>query len=408
MAINQEQYRKDFPFFRNNPDLVYLDSAATTQKPDMVLEALSTYNHSNHANIHRGAYKLSIAATEMYDSVREKVGQFIHADSSEEIIFTKGTTESINMIANCFGETQLEEGDEIVLSILEHHSNLVPWQQLAIRKKLKLTYMYTNKDGIIETEEIEEKIKSGVKLVAITMISNAIGVKTPIEAIIKRTHEVGGVVVVDGAQAVPHEPIDVVDMNIDFLAFSGHKMMASTGIGILYGKKALLEKMSPYHYGGDMIEYVEEQSSTFAPLPNRLEAGTPNIEGVISLGAAIDYINHIGYETIHAHEMALTSYALAELQKLEYVTIIGTTDIDMKGPVISFNIKDVHSHDTAFILDNANIAVRSGHHCAQPLMKYMQIPSTARVSFYLYNTKEDINKLINNIKQVRRWLGYGS
>lgn len=404
--ILSEDYRDDFPFFDANDGLAYLDSAASTQKPEKVIDAISVYNSYHHANIHRGAYDLSIKATEGFDHVREKVKTFICAKAKEEIIFTGGTTESINLLAYSFGD-QLNKGDEIVISILEHHSNLVPWQQLAKRKGLKLTYLYVDDLGVMNESELS-KIKDGVKLVAVTMMSNAIGVKTPIEAIIAKAHEAGALVLADGAQYVPHHPIDVQDLDVDFLAFSGHKMMASTGVGVLYGKKDLLETLTPFQYGGDMIEYVEEQETTFAPLPERLEAGTPNIEGVISLGAAISYINKIGLPNIHKKEQALTAYALKKLGEMPEIDIVGTTDLSLKGPVISFNVKEVHSHDTAFILDNHKVAIRSGHHCAQPLMKYMKVPSTARASFYFYNTYEEIDQLVEGLRGVRRLLGYGS
>lgn len=404
--IHSENYRDDFPFFDANDGLAYLDSAASTQKPEKVIDAISVYNSYHHANIHRGAYDLSIKATEGYDHVRDHVKEFIGAGAREEIIFTKGTTESINLLAYSYGE-QLKPGDEIIVSILEHHSNLVPWQQLALRKGLKLTYLYVNPLGVIPDSELT-KIKSGVKLVAVTMMSNAIGVKTPIEAIVDKAHEVGALVLADGAQYVPHHKIDVEALDIDFLVFSGHKMMASTGIGVLYGKKALLETLSPFHYGGDMIEYVEEQVTTFAPLPERLEAGTPNIEGVISLGAAMTYIDKVGLDFIHKKEQLLTAYALERLGELPDIELIGSKELSLKGPVISFNVKDVHSHDTAFILDNHKVAIRSGHHCAQPLMKYLKVPSTARASFYFYNTYDEIDQLVEGLKGVRRLLGYGS
>lgn len=404
--IQSKNYRDDFPFFDANEGLAFLDSAATTQKPEQVIDAVMAYNSFHHANIHRGAYDLSIKATEGYDHVRDKVRAFIGAKSTEEIVFTKGTTESINLLAATLGET-FQAGDEIVLSILEHHSNLVPWQQLAKRKGLKLTYLYVNALGVIPDSELA-KIRPGVKLVAVTLLSNAIGVKTPIKAIIDKAHGVGAYVLGDGAQYVPHEAIHVQAMDLDFLVFSGHKMMASTGVGVLYGKKDLLESLRPYQYGGDMIEYVEELDTTFAPLPQRFEAGTPNIEGVVSLGAAIDYIKGVGFDYIHQKEQVLTAYALEKLSDIGVVNIIGTKEMALKGPVISFNVQDVHSHDTAFILNNHKVAVRSGHHCAQPLMKYLKVPSTARASFYFYNTYEEIDQLVNGLKEVRRWLGYGS
>lgn len=400
-------FKQDFPIFQLKEDLVYLDSAATTQKPSFVLDAIDTYNRGFHANIHRGAYDLSIEATRQYDLVREKVRAFIGAHQKEEIVFTRGTTESINLLASGLS-LSFKAGDVIVLSILEHHSNLVPWQQLAKRLDLELRYMYCDEEGLIHEEEISKKITSEVKLVAMTMMSNAIGVRTPFEMVIEQAHKVGAKVLLDAAQMVAHEPVDVKSLDVDFLVFSGHKMMASTGIGVLYGKKALLENLPPYHYGGDMIEYVEEQETSFAKLPERLEAGTPNIEGAISLGASIDYINKIGFEAIHNQGQELIAYALEKLDEVDDVNIIGTKNFLFKGPVISFNVKDVHSHDTAFILNNAHIAVRSGHHCTQPLMKFLKLPSTTRASFYIYNTKEDIDQLVNALKEVRRWLGYGS
>ncbi len=391
MSVNN--FKKDFPIFENK-DIAYLDSGATTQKPTSVLEAIEKFYKNENANPHRGAYGLSIEATEIYENTRDKIAKFINAKHREEIIFSKNASESLNLIAYSYGLDNLKKDDEIVLSIMEHHSNLVPWQMVAKKTESKLNYMYINDNFEISDEEIETKITDKTKIVGITHVSNVLGTINNIEKIIKYAHKKGAIVVVDGSQSIPHMEIDVQKLDADFFVFSGHKMLAPLGIGILYGKREILNKMNPFLMGGDMIEYVYEQETTFAPLPNKFEAGTQNVEGVIGLGAAIDYIKNIGYNKIQEIEKEVTSYARQELSKLEYLTLYLTPNEEKHSSVISFNIKGVHPHDVASILDSENVCVRSGNHCAQPLLRSMGIDSTCRASFYIYNTKEDVDKLI--------------
>ena len=391
MSVNN--FKKDFPIFENK-DITYLDSGATTQKPTSVLEAIEKFYKNENANPHRGAYGLSIEATEIYENTRDKIAKFINAKHREEIIFSKNASESLNLIAYSYGLDNLKKDDEIVLSIMEHHSNLVPWQMVAKKTESKLNYMYINDNFEISDEEIETKITDKTKIVGITHVSNVLGTINNIEKIIKYAHKKGAIVVVDGSQSIPHMEIDVQKLDADFFVFSGHKMLAPLGIGILYGKREILNKMNPFLMGGDMIEYVYEQETTFAPLPNKFEAGTQNVEGVIGLGAAIDYIKNIGYNKIQEIEKEVTSYARQELSKLEYLTLYLTPNEEKHSSVISFNIKGVHPHDVASILDSENVCVRSGNHCAQPLLRSMEIDSTCRASFYIYNTKEDVDKLV--------------
>lgn len=391
MSVNN--FKKDFPIFENK-DIAYLDSGATTQKPTSVLEAIEKFYKNENANPHRGAYGLSIEATEIYENTRDKIAKFINAKHREEIIFSKNASESLNLIAYSYGLDNLKKDDEIVLSIMEHHSNLVPWQMVAKKTESKLNYMYINDNFEISDEEIETKITDKTKIVGITHVSNVLGTINNIEKIIKYAHKKGAIVVVDGSQSIPHMEIDVQKLDADFFVFSGHKMLAPLGIGILYGKKEILNKMNPFLMGGDMIEYVYEQETTFAPIPNKFEAGTQNVEGVIGLGAAIDYIRNIGYNKIQEIEKEVTSYARQELSKLEYLTLYLTPNEEKHSSVISFNIKGVHPHDVASILDSKNVCVRSGNHCAQPLLRSMGIDSTCRASFYIYNTKEDVDKLV--------------
>ncbi|RCW48660.1 cysteine desulfurase [Halanaerobium sp. MA284_MarDTE_T2] len=406
-----EKIINDFPILKkdvNGKKLHYLDNAATTQKPLAVLDEVDYYNKNYNANPHRGAHFLSVKATEQYEDGREKVREFINADSLKEIVFTRNTTESINLIANSFGEKFLQEGDEIILSIAEHHSNIIPWQRLARKKNLKLKYLYVDNEGRISLEELKNKITDSTRLISITHMSNVTGVINPVKKIAEIAHQNGIYVLADGAQAVPHMEVDVQDLDVDFYAFSGHKMLAPMGIGVLYGKKEILTEMPPFILGGGMIEYVEEQQTTFAPLPERLEAGTQNVEGVVGLSAAVDYLSSIGLNNIAEYERDLTDYALKKMKELPYIEIYGPQNTVMRGGIISFNIKGVHSHDLATIVDSEGVALRSGHHCAQPLMKYLDINSSARISFYLYNDREDIDVFINSIKKVREMFDYGS
>ncbi|HSH35494.1 cysteine desulfurase, partial [Schnuerera sp.] len=359
-------------------------------------------------NPHRGAHKLSISATEAYDLAKEKVKKFINAKYINEIIFTRNTTESLNLIAYSYGKKFINEEDEIVLSISEHHSNILPWQRIAKEKKAILKYMYLDEESRLTLDEIKNKITTKTKIVSIAHMSNALGTIYPIEEIINYAHKMGAVVVVDGAQSTPHMKIDVQKIDADFFVFSAHKMLGPMGIGVLYGKKELLEKMPPFMMGGDMIEYVYEQEATFAPLPYKFEAGTQNVEGAVGLKAAIEYLEKVGIDKIEAHEKILTEYALDKMLRLPYINIQGPKDLNMRGGIISFTIDNIHPHDIATILDSYGIAIRAGHHCAQPLMRYLGIPATSRVSFYIYNTKEDIDQFIEGIKNVRKWFGYGS
>lgn len=397
--MNQQEIKKDFPILEKR-DISYLDSGATTQKPNQVIDEIEKYYKNYNANPHRGAYSLSIEATEEYENTRTKIAKFINAKNREEIIFTKNATESLNLIAYSYGLENLKKDDEIVISIMEHHSNLVPWQNVAKTTGAKLNYMYINNEFELSDEEIESKITDKTKIVGITHVSNVLGTVNNVEKIIKYAHKKGAIVVVDGSQSIPHMKIDVQKMNPDFFVFSGHKMLAPLGIGVLYGKKEILNKMKPFLMGGDMIEYVYEQDTTFAPLPNKFEAGTQNVEGVIGLGAAIDYIEKIGYDNINKLETEIVDYARQELNKLDFITLYMTPNKKNHQGVISFNIKGVHPHDVASILDGNGVCVRSGNHCAQPLMRYLGIDSTCRASFYIYNTKEDVDRLVDALKKA--------
>ena len=394
-----EEIKKDFPLLENNM-ITYLDSGATSQKPIQVINRVQEFYERYNANPHRGAYNLSIEATEVYENTRKEIAKFINTRFPEEIIFSKNATESLNLIAYSYGMENVKQDDKIVLSIMEHHSNLVPWQKVAKAKGAKLNYMYINKDFELSEEEIKAKIKYKTKIVGITHVSNVLGTINNIKEIIKYAHKKGAVVVVDLSQSIPHFEIDVQDLDCDFAVFSGHKMLAPLGIGVLYGKREILNKMEPFIMGGDMIEYVYEQYTTFAPLPNKFEAGTQNVEGVVGLGAAIEYIKNIGYKTIHELEEEVLLYARQELSKLEYLDLYLTPNIKNHSGVISFNIKGVHPHDVASILDSYGVCVRSGNHCAQPLLRYMGLDSTCRASFYFYNTKEDVDKLVSSLNKA--------
>ena len=393
------EFKKDFPLLTNR-DITYLDSGATTQKPIQVINAIDEYYKNYNANPHRGAYTLSVEATEAYENTRTKISKFINARYREEIIFSKNATESLNLIAYSYGLDNLKKDDEVVISIMEHHSNLVPWQKITKATGSKLKYMYINEQFEIPDEEIESKITDKTKIVGIAEVSNVLGTINNIKKIIKIAHKKGAIVIVDASQSIPHRKVDVQELDADFLVFSGHKMLAPLGIGVLYGKREILNNMTPFLMGGDMIEYVYEQETTFAPLPNKFEAGTQNVEGVIGLGAAIDYIESIGYDRIQEIENEVVSYARSELSKLEYLDLYMTPNKENHQGVISFNIKGVHPHDVASILDSEGVCVRSGNHCAQPLMRFLGIDSTCRASFYLYNTKEDVDKLVNSLNKA--------
>ncbi len=394
------EIRKDFPILENL-NIAYLDSAATTQKPIQVVNAIKDYYEHDNANPHRGAYKLSIDATRVYDEARTKVAKFINAKMPEEIVFTRNASESLNLLAYSYGMDNIKSGNKIVLSIMEHHSNLVPWQSVCQSTGAKLEYMYVNQDGILPQEEIFAKIVPGVKIVGITQVSNVLGTINPVKEIVRRAHEVGAIAVVDIAQSVPHFRVDIQDIDADFAVFSGHKMLAPLGIGVLYGKKNLLDKMQPFLYGGDMIEYVYEQNTTFAETPTKFEAGTQNVEGAVGLGVAIDYLNNIGMDNVSKIEKELMKYAMQELSKLDFLTIYGPKDLNYHAGVISFNVKGIHPHDVSSVLDSENVCIRSGNHCAQPLLRYMGIDSTCRASFYIYNTKEDVDRLVKALIKTR-------
>ena len=394
-----EKIKKDFPILTES-NISYLDSAATTQKPVQVIEKIKEFYNKYNANPHRGAYTLSVKATSIYEETRDNIRKFVNAKSREEIIFTKNATEAINLVAYSYGMEKLKPGDEIVISIMEHHSNLVPWQKVAKRTGATLKYMYIDENFEIPEEEIKSKITDKTKIVGITHISNVTGVINDIEKIIKYAHKMKAVTIVDASQSIPHKKIDVQKLDTDFLVFSGHKMLAPLGIGVLFGKKEILNKMSPFIMGGDMIEYVYEQDTTFAPLPNKFEAGTQNVEGVIGIGAAIEYIENIGYSNIERLEKEIVSYAINKLKKLDYIELYIPKNQEHHTSVISFNMKDIHPHDVASILDTCGVCVRSGNHCAQPLMRYLNIDSTCRASFYIYNTKDDVDKLVEGLNKA--------
>ncbi|EJT6776588.1 cysteine desulfurase [Listeria innocua] len=406
--IDIKKIRADFPILAqeiNEKPLAYLDNAATSQKPKQVIAALTHYYEFDNANVHRGVHTLAARATDAYESARGKVAKFIHAREVAEIIFTRGTTSAINLVVDSYAEANIEAGDEIVISYLEHHSNLIPWQQLAKRKGAVLKYIELEEDGTISVEQAKKTIDEKTKIVALAHVSNVLGTITPIKEIAAIAHQFGAVILVDGAQAVPHMEVDVVDLDADFYAFSGHKMMAPTGIGALYGKRELLDAMEPTEFGGEMIDFVELYDSTWKELPWKFEAGTPIIGGAIALGAAIDYLAEVGLANIHAHEQALASYAIEEMSKIEGITIYGPKDASKRCGLVTFNLEGAHPHDIATILDEDGIAIRAGHHCAQPLMKWLDVSSTARASFYIYNTKEEIDALIDGLKLTKEYFG---
>lgn len=406
--IDIQKIRADFPILDqeiNEKPLAYLDNAATSQKPKQVIEALTHYYEFDNANVHRGVHTLAARATDAYESARVKVAKFIHAREVAEIIFTRGTTSAINLVVDSYAEANIEAGDEIVISYLEHHSNLIPWQQLAKRKGAVLKYIELEEDGTISVEQAQKTISEKTKIVALAHVSNVLGTITPIREIAAIAHKFGAVILVDGAQAVPHMEVNVVDLDADFYAFSGHKMMAPTGIGALYGKRELLDAMEPTEFGGEMIDFVELYDSTWKELPWKFEAGTPIIGGAIALGAAIDYLAEVGLANIHAHEQELVGYAIEEMSKIEGITIYGPKDASKRCGLVTFNLEDAHPHDIATILDEDGIAIRAGHHCAQPLMKWLDVSSTARASFYIYNTKEEIDALIDGLKLTKEYFG---
>lgn len=406
--LNIEDIRKDFPILAeviNDRQLVYLDSSATSQKPKCVIDkTVEYYTHMN-ANVHRGVHTLGTRATDGYEGARETVRNFINAKYFEEIIFTRGTTSALNLVAHSFGDLVVERGDEILITEMEHHANLVPWQQLAKRKGAVLKYIPLNEDGTISIESVEASLSDKTKIVSMTHVSNVLGTINDIKAITEKVHAHGAYMVVDGAQSIPHMKVDVQDLGCDFFAFSGHKMCGPTGIGALYGKKALLDKMEPIEFGGDMIDFVGLQDSTWTELPTKFEAGTPLIAEAVGLAEAIKYLESIGMDNILDYEHELTAYAYEQMSAIEGLEIYGPT-ADKRAGLITFNLEGVHPHDLATALDSHGIAVRAGHHCAQPLMKWLGQSSTARASFYIYNTKEEIDQLVKSLNETKEFFSY--
>lgn len=402
--MDLERIRKDFSILDqvvNDEPLVYLDNAATTQKPQQVLDVLADYCQKDNANVHRGVHTLSERATARYEAARQKVADFIQAKSSKEILFTRGTTTSLNWVAQ-FAKEILQPDQEVIISVQEHHSNIIPWQQACQQTGAKLRYV-TLKDGELDMDHLRSLLSSKTRFVSLAHVSNVLGSVAPIGEIAELVHEVGAYLVVDGAQSVPHMAVNVQELDVDFYAFSGHKMLGPTGIGVLYGKEELLNRMSPVEFGGEMIDFVYEQSATWKELPWKFEAGTPNIAGAIGLGAAIDYLTEIGMDAIQAYEAELVDYIFPKLQAIPGLTIYGSQDLSKRTGVIAFNLDDLHPHDVATALDYEGVAVRAGHHCAQPLLRYLQVPATVRASFYIYNTKADCDKLVEAIIKTKEF-----
>lgn len=402
--LDVEVFRKDFSILDqivNDEPLVYLDNAATTQKPTQVLEAIAAYYEKDNANVHRGVHTLAERATAAYEAARERVRSFIHAASTKEVLFTRGTTTGLNWVAR-YAESVLQPGDEVLISVMEHHSNIIPWQEACKKTGARLIYAYL-KDGMLDLADFRSKLTEKTRFVALAHVSNVLGVVNPIKEIAELVHQTNALLVVDGAQSVPHMKIDVQDLDVDFFAFSGHKMLGPTGIGVLYGKEELLEQMSPVEFGGEMIDFVYEQEATWKELPWKFEAGTPNIVGAIGLAAAIDYLDKIGMETVHQYEQELIAYVFPKLQAVEGLTIYGSEDLTQRSGVISFNLAGLHPHDVATALDYEGVAVRAGHHCAQPLLSYLGVAATVRASFYLYNTKADCDKLVEALQKTKEF-----
>lgn len=405
MKWNETGYREEFPFF-DNQNVIYLDHAATAQRPRCVLEAERAFYEKQNANPFRGLYELGMEATEAYENARKVVQSFLHAKSEKEIIFTRNATESLNLVAYSFGCHFLKEGDEIIVSIMEHHSNLLPWQMVAEKTGAKLVFLECEMDGHVTMEQLDHVFSDRTKLVAITHVSNVLGVTNPVEEVIRRAHERSAVVVLDAAQSIAHMPVDVGQLDVDFLAFSGHKMMGPMGIGVLYGKKEWLEKMPPFLRGGEMIDSVSRTAATFAPLPHKLEAGTVYAPGAVGLAAAIQFIRRIGFKEIGRREEELTEYAMRQMEEIPGIHILGAKDPKKHCGILTFTLEGVHPHDVASILDADHIAVRAGHHCAQPLFAYMNVPSATRASLAFYNTKAEIDQFLNSLKEIRRKMGY--
>ncbi|WP_018661803.1 cysteine desulfurase [Heyndrickxia acidiproducens] len=401
-----KEVRRQFPILDqevNGHPLVYLDSAATSQKPLRVIETVNDYYRGYNSNVHRGVHTLGTKATDRYEGAREKVRKFIGAESTEEVVFTKGTTAGLNLVAMSFGNVQVHKGDEIVITYMEHHSNLIPWQQLAKRKGAVLKYIPLKDDGTLALEDVQNTVTDQTKIVAVALVSNVLGTINPVKEIAKIAHSHGAYMVVDAAQGAPHMKVNVRDLDCDFLAFSSHKMCGPTGVGVLYGKKTLLENMEPIEFGGEMIDFVGLYDSTWKELPWKFEGGTPVIAGAIGLGEAIDFLEEVGLNEVQAYEHELSAYAFEQLSGVEGITIYGPQNPAERAGLVTFNIKDIHPHDVSTVLDAEGIAIRAGHHCAQPLMKWLGVAATARASFYLYNTKEDIDKLVAGIVKTKEY-----
>ena len=408
--LDSHTLKKDFPILSqtvNDEPLIYLDNAATTQKPTAVLDQLRDYYLNDNANVHRGVHTLAERATQAYEASREKVRSFINAASTKEVLFTRGTTTALNWVASGFGDLVVSAGDEIYMTPMEHHSNVVPWQQLAKRKQAKLVYLPITEDGVVDLLAAKDIISEKGKILAICHASNVMGSTHNIPDLAELIHQVGGYIVVDGAQSVPHKKVDVQALEADFFAFSGHKMCGPTGIGVLYGKQTLLEQMQPVEFGGEMIDFVYDQESTWTELPWKFEAGTPNIAGAIGIGAAIDYLEAIGMDQIEAHEQALIAHLMPQLADIEGLTIYGPTDHRKRSGIVTFNLDGVHPHDLATAFDMEGIAIRAGHHCAQPLMRHLDTPATARASFYFYNTLEDVDQFVVSLKTIKEFFTNG-
>lgn len=403
--LNVEHLRADFPILnqevKDHP-LVYFDNAATTQKPQAVIDALVNYYQRDNANVHRGVHTLSQRATDQYEEARRVVQRFIHAPTDSSVLFTRGTTEAMNLVAFSWGMENVQPGDRIVATQMEHHSNLVPWQRLAAATGAEIVLIPVTEDGLLDMAAAAELITAQTRLVAVAHMSNTLGTVNDIPALVALARQAGAVIVVDGAQSAPHLPVDVQALDVDFYAFSGHKLVGPTGIGVLYGKPALLEAMDPYQSGGSMIKEVFDTYSTWGDLPYRFEAGTPHIEGVIGLAAAINYLQAIGMEAIWEHEQLLTTYALDQLKDIDGIRLYGPTDVTQRGGIVSFNIAGIHPQDIGAMLDEQGIAIRTGHHCCQPLMRRYGVPGTARASFYLYNTPAEVDRLVVGVKRVQR------
>jgi cysteine desulfurase/selenocysteine lyase len=405
MTFNVNKIRADFPILKRRiggRPLVWLDSAATSQKPKQVIDAIRRYYTEYNANVHRGLHRLSEQATVAFEQSRDKFAQFIGAKTSKEIVFVRNTTEALNLVIFSWGRTNLRAGDRILLTESEHHSNIVPWQMLSKEKGIKLDYVRIDDDGILDWDSFNELIKEGPKALSLAHVSNALGTINPVKQMAREAHKVGAIVVVDAAQSVPHMPVNVADLECDFMAVSGHKMLGPTGIGVLYGRYDLLDHMEPVMGGGEMIREVHLQDARWNDLPWKFEAGTPNIEGAIGLGVAVDYLSRLGMENVRRHEKDITKYALDQLADVKGLVLYGTRDVEKRGAAISFNLGDIHAHDLATILDTQGIAIRSGHHCAQPLMERLRVPATARASFYIYSTKKEVDILVRALESARK------